>query len=125
MRVVTLVLLAACGDNAAPCDYSEADDGGNAATSEMTNLAIGGVAKNVCGAVDNGHFNRAFATVDEDTYHVTLDRDADLMVRVSGEPALAVLDDVSVRLFDANQALLAAGRYVPALADHGVFRAQL
>jgi hypothetical protein len=131
--LLLVVVVAACGNNglndAAPklCDYTEAADGTNNTTPEMTGLTIGGPTKSICGQIDPGHFDAATNTVDLDTYRFTVDQQSELRVRFFGATGVANLSEFSVLVFDTAPAPTLLNGYVfnAALGDHGVFRASL
>lgn len=121
------VLVAGCGDNALPCDYVEAADPSNATTAEPTGLVVGDLAKNVCGHIDNGHYDAQLHTVDVDTYRITVGGSGELLVQLVGDDGIDLLRDVTVRVFDtaANPTLYAQGTLDLALADHAAFVTQV
>jgi hypothetical protein len=124
--LVSVLLLAACGDNGDPCDYHEADDTGNASSAEPTSITVGERARSVCGAIDGGHYDPVRHAVDSDAFRVTVAGSGELLVELSGDE-LGVLDEVSVRLFDTapEPTLLAEGALAPAFADRAAFVAHV
>jgi len=129
-----LVVAAACGNggpgsDAAPkqCDYTEKSDATNDAQSEMTGLMIGAGTQELCGNLDNGHYDAVTKTVDLDTFRVTAAAQADLRVRFFGATGVENLTEFSVLVFSTDTApVLLNGAYFDAtLGDHGVFRASL
>ncbi|MEO7729715.1 MAG: hypothetical protein ABIY55_01995 [Kofleriaceae bacterium] len=115
----------AAPDAAPPaCDYLEAADGSNAATSEATSLTIGGTPHTVCGTINTGHFDTATKTVDTDRYRVTSDGTLPLIVRYFGATGAA---ELSVLVFDTTltPTLLFGTRSNPTVDDHGAFTAVL
>jgi hypothetical protein len=119
-----VLLLVACGDNASPCGYLEADDPGNASVAEATGLTVGAGPTSVCGAVDSGH--PSGGTLDLDRFRVT-STGGDLLVEIAGGAGIELLRALTVRVFDTqpNPRLLAEGSLAPALADHGAFIADV
>jgi hypothetical protein len=97
------MLVAACGDNANPCDHTEADDVGDGAMGETTGLTLGGRAKTVCGAIEGGHFDTAEKIVDEDRYRVTVGGTGELAVELEPLDNASVLSTLAVRLFDTAE----------------------
>lgn len=106
------------------CDYLEAADGSNAATSEATSLTIGGAPHTLCGTINPGHFDAASKTVDTDRYRVTSDGTVPLIIRYFGAPGAA---ELSVLVFDTTitPTLLFGTRSNPTVDDHGAFVAVL
>jgi hypothetical protein len=103
------------------CDFTEAADGTNDKTTEMTNLSIGGDIKTICGSVQGGHFDNGLKVVDIDTYRVTV-TGSDLLIRFYGGQGVEAISEFSALVFDtaANPTLVAGGSMNPAL-DHGVY----
>jgi hypothetical protein len=116
------------GPDAGPiCDYTEADDVGNATTAETSSVAVGAGTHNVCGTVNVGHYDAATSTVDVDRYRVTVETaTADLLVRSFASPGLGTAD-FSVLIFTAAQppTLVNGGQLDLSRGDHGVFRTSL
>jgi hypothetical protein len=116
-------VLAACGDNGSPCDYTESADATNDVTAEPTGLALGGHARHVCGAFEPGHFTSAIASADDDRYRVTVTDATPILIDVLVDEGVDVLDGVTLRFFDlaTHPALLGQATYRPSLAGHGAF----
>lgn len=117
-------LLAACGDNASPCDYTEADDGSNDLTAEMTGVTITDHQQHICGAFDGGHQNTALGIIDTDTYQVDVETAVPLLVEITGDDAsVKQLSDIAVQFLtlDTPPTIVAVGHYNPALSDHGAY----
>lgn len=110
------LLIAGCGDNASPCDYTESDDVANGATAERS-VGLTGVS-NVCGEVDPGHYDTATSTVDVDRYRFNVAADGQILVRIAADADATVLTHLAARIFDtaANATLLAD---IPLAGDHG------
>jgi hypothetical protein len=134
MRALLLIaVLGACGDDgatadAAPdagplCDYTEANDVGNATAPEAANLTIGHQTRNLCGTINPGHYDAASNTVDVDRFNVTVDGSADVLVRFFATGVDT--SDLSVLIFDSGQSLLNGGHLDTKLGDHGAFRSSL
>ena len=126
--LLLVVGLLACGDNEPVCSYDEAADLTNDQTAETTGVHAGASAIGLCGAIDDGHFDATLSSVDVDRFAVTIDGSGDLVIDVVGDPEeVSVLESLSASIFtaDANPTLIAAGRFDPALADHGAFHAQV
>jgi len=119
-----VLLVAGCGDNRNICDYSEHDD---ASTLETTDLTVGESGQNLCGSIDGGHFDEALSVVDRDTYRITVGGTGELLVELAGDPDLALLSSVTVRLFDNGSpaTLLAQGTLDFAVSDHGALLAKV
>jgi hypothetical protein len=122
--VFLLAFVAACGDNASPCDYLERDDGGNVDTAEMTGVTVADHPGNVCGSVDIGHANGT--TLDVDTFRLST-AGGEQLVEIAGGDGYDLLTALEVRIFDSavNPTLLAEGALDPRLAGHGAFLADL
>ena len=122
--LLVLALSAACGDNHA-CDWAETDDTANEMAPEMTSLALGETARNLCGAIDGGHASGDI--LDIDRYRVTVGGDGRLLVEIAGGDGAALLEGIEVRIFDTKPAptLLGAGTYDPKLAELGAFLADV
>ncbi len=142
MRIATLgiAVLAACGgggnNNSSnmpdalilpPCDYTEATDATNDTMAEMTSITLGALPIDVCGTVNNGHFNGATNLVDQDTYRITLAAPTDLLVQFVGASGIETVGQFSVLIFDtaALPTLLAGGNLDSSLGDHGVYLTSL
>lgn len=115
VRWFALCLFAACGDNLSLCEVHETDDTANDTAAEDAGLSLSHL-HDVCGVVDPGHF--ANGVVDTDRYKLSLPADATVLVRITGDDALKVLDGFVVRFYDttANPRLYAE---VPFHGDHG------
>ena len=111
------ILIAGCGDNSSPCDYSELDDVSNGTTAEPAGVVIDGV-RDVCGTVEGGHYDGATSTIDVDRFAVTMPADGTVLVRIASPADATPLSRVSARIFDAtaNPRLLAD---IPLTGDHG------
>jgi len=124
-RLLFLVgMLAACGDNASPCDYTETDDTTNDTMAEMTNLTVSSHQEHVCGAFDGGHPNPALNIVDTDTYQVDIETTGSLLVEITGDDSsVDQLTDIAVQFLttDAQPKIAAVGHYNPALSGHGAY----
>jgi hypothetical protein len=124
-RLLFLVgLLAACGDNASPCDYTEENDGSNDLTAEMTGLTVTDHQKHVCGAFDGGHPNAALGVIDTDTYQVDVETAVPLLVEITGDDSsVNQLSDIAVQFLttDTPPTIVAVGHYNPALSGHGAY----
>ena len=124
-RLLFLVgTLAACGDNASPCDYTETDDGSNATMAEMTNLTVTDHQAHVCGAFDGGHPDAALGIVDIDTYRVDIETMGPLLVEITGDDAsISQLSDIAVQFLTtgAQPSIAAVGHYNPAFSGHGAY----
>jgi hypothetical protein len=124
------IVLAACGDNASPCDYTETDDATNGSAAEITNLTVTDNQKHVCGAFDGGHTNVALGIVDVDTYAVDIETEMaynPLLVEIVGGDGVEQLHDIAIQFLttDATPTIMAVGHYDPALSDHGAYVAPL
>jgi hypothetical protein len=110
----------ACGDNRDVCDYHEHADPGSV---EVTGLAVGEHAINLCGTIDGGNRDPVTTEVDSDSYRVTVGGDGQLLVEITGDAELSVFDAVTVRVFDTGAAprLLAQGELGYRVAEHGAF----
>ncbi len=119
------LLIAGCGDNASPCDYTESDDVANASSAERSvgPKGVTGVS-NVCGSVDPGHYDAASQIVDVDRYRFSVAADGQILVRLAADLDATVLSHLAVRVFDtaANPTLLAD---IPLAGDHGAQLVQL
>jgi hypothetical protein len=125
-----VVALAACGDNASPCDYTETDDADNGSAAEMTNLTVTDHQEHVCGAFDGGHQNTALGIVDVDTYSVDIETEMAMnpvLVDIVGEAGVDQLHDIAIQFLttDATPTIAAVGQWDPALSDHGAYVAPL
>jgi len=141
-RLVTLSLafgLVACGgDDAEPpdalhgtdsavsdaspgtCDYTEADDDGNAITAEVTGLGIGGGIK-ICGSI--AARSPSAGTVDTDRYQFTVNADGPFLVRVDAPAGGVAVIHAGVSLAAGGDGSFRGdGVYV---GDHLVFFAEL
>jgi hypothetical protein len=127
IRLVSLVLLVACGSNnkATPdahlifddsmaidtpppppgCDYGELNDTGNdyaamptAGLAEQTNLGFT-TQTVVCGKINNGHYDTSTMAVDIDSFLFTVSADSDVMATLVA-PGAAALDQVSFYIYD-------------------------
>jgi len=139
MRTVILgsiAVLVACGGNnksmpdaliLPPCDYTEATDATNGTMAEMTNLTLGALPSDVCGTVNNGHYDAASQVVDQDTYRITLAAPTDVLVQFVGAAGIETVGDFSVLIFDtATQPTLLAGSTLDSThGSHGVFLTSL
>ena len=94
------LLVAACGDNSSPCDYTEANDATNATTAEMTGLTVGSGASHICGAFDQLHFTSATQSADDDRYRISVTGTTPLLIDVYVGDGLQVLSGVTVRCPD-------------------------
>ncbi|HEY4238539.1 MAG TPA: hypothetical protein VGM88_01945 [Kofleriaceae bacterium] len=131
--------LAACGssdpeEESPSCDYTETGDTGNSTTAETTGIMMVGSDGNdgireLCGAVNGGHFDTALHTIDVDKYRITTDGMADVIVRIFGLEGTDALGatGLEVTIFDtqANPTLLFAGTHDASIADHATFLAHL
>src|SRR4051812_21315328 len=95
-----LVAVAACGDSALPCNYTEKDDVGNGSASEMTSFALDKKVQIVCGNVDGGHYDAAQKLVDVDRYRVTVGGTGELVIHLDPLEDAAVLSGIRVQIFD-------------------------
>ena len=120
--MVLLVALAACGDNASPCDHTELDDVADGSAAEATGLTLGGGARTVCGAIEGGHFDLANKILDEDHYRVAIAGTGELSVEIEPLENAQALSSFAVRLFDTagNPRLYADQSWNPAY-DHAAF----
>lgn len=109
----------------APCGFTEASDATNDATAEVTALTVGTTDQSLCGTINTNHFDPDTGTVDIDTYRVSADGTAGLVVRLFGATGAESMRDVTVTIFDSQPALIASGTYHPASSDHAAFLAQL
>jgi hypothetical protein len=114
-------------DAPSPCDYTEASDGANATTAEITNVTVGGGDRTLCGAINPGHFDTSSKKVDEDHFRVTVGAPSALLVRFFGDAGIETLALYSVLIFDTSNpsALINGGHLDATLGDHGVFRTSL
>jgi len=120
---IVVVLLVACGGNEPPpCNYKEADDPGNATTSEMTGFMLDKKLQIVCGQVDGGHYDATQKIVDVDRYRVTVGGTGELVIHLDPLDDATALTDMRVQIFDTavNPRLYAEGTFDPQL-DHGAF----
>ncbi|HEX4454339.1 MAG TPA: hypothetical protein VH143_25925 [Kofleriaceae bacterium] len=122
--------LAACGDNASPCDYTETDDADNGSAAELTKLTVTDQQQHVCGAFDGGHQNAALGIVDVDTYSVDIETEMamnPLLVEIVGDDGIDQLHDIAIQFLttDATPTIAAVGQWDPALSDHGAYVAPL
>jgi len=113
-----VVLVAGCGDNLTPCDFTEVADGDNATMAETSGIVLAGAAQSVCGAVDGGHYDTATKAIDVDRFRVATTGDGQVLVRIAADPNGALLTRLAVQVFDtaANPTLLAD---VALAGDHG------
>lgn len=118
--------LAACGDNASPCDHKELDDVADGSGAETTGITFGGDARTVCGSVEGGHFDQADKIVDIDRYRVAVGGTGELAVELEPLDGAEVLASLAVRLFDTagNPRLYADHSWDPAY-DHAAFITQV
>jgi hypothetical protein len=125
------LVLAACGDNASPCDYTETDDADNGSAAEMTNLTVTDLQQHVCGAFNGGHENAALGIVDVDTYNVDIETEMamnPLLVEIVGDDdGIDQLHDIAIQFLttDTTPKIVAVGQWDPALSDHGAYVAPL
>ena len=121
---IVVVLLSACGGNDAPppCNYNEANDSGNATTSEMTGFMLDKKLQIVCGQVDGGHYDATQKIVDVDRYRVTVGGTGELVIHLDPLADATALTDMRVQIFDTatNPRLYAEGTFDPQY-DHGAF----
>ncbi|HSN27888.1 MAG TPA: hypothetical protein VLT45_16480 [Kofleriaceae bacterium] len=121
---IVLVLLVACGgnDSPPPCNYTEADDAGNATAGEMTGFMLDKKLQIVCGQVDGGHYDATAQTVDVDRYRVTVGGTGELVIHLDPLGDATPFTDMTVQIFDtaANPRLYAEATYDPQY-DHGAF----
>src|SRR5262245_17025388 len=135
MRILPLACLApwflvACGDDGGEvppsphCDFTEAAEGTNDTTPEMTPLDVGSKTGTLCGTIDTGHFTGN--TVDRDIYRVTVGGSGNLLVQFGGKD-VETIPDFTVRIFDTAAAptLVATGTFDGSLGTHAAFLAQL
>jgi len=120
--VLALGALAACGDNASPCDHTEADDVADGSTAEPTHLTLGASARTVCGNVEGGHYDPSAKIVDVDRYRVTVAGTGELSAEVDPLEGADALSRFRVALFDtaANPRLYADQSWDKAY-DHAAF----
>jgi hypothetical protein len=126
--VLSSFVVAACGgEDPLPCDYREAGDATNNTTAETSGVTIGTGTKTVCGKIEPGHFDAAQKSVDVDAFRVTAAADTSLIMQFFGDDGLASLTELSVVVRDtkALPAILAAGTFHAALADHAAFLVEL
>ena len=120
---IVVVLLVACGGNdPPPCNYKEANDSGNATTSEMTGFMLDKKLQIVCGEVDGGHYDATQKIVDVDKYRVTVGGTGELVIHLDPLDDATALTDMRVQIFDTavNPRLYAEGTFDPQY-DHGAF----
>ena len=119
--LLVIVLAAGCaGDDADPCGYHEAADGTNATTPEPTGLVVGPGAPSLCGNLEGGHFDPQTSELDRDRYDVEVGGSGEVLVQLSVEQGVELLDEVDLRLFSAGTppVLVAQGALRPELAGH-------
>jgi hypothetical protein len=121
-----VLMLAACGDNASPCDHTELDDVADGAAPEVTHLTLGADGRTVCGNVDGGHYDSLTKIVDVDRYRVTFAGQDALAVELEPLDGADALSRLSVQIFDtaADPRLVADQAWDPAY-DHGAFASEL
>ncbi|HEY0194064.1 MAG TPA: hypothetical protein VGC42_23260 [Kofleriaceae bacterium] len=108
-----------------PCGFTEALDATNDATAEASALTVGTTDQSLCGTINTNHFDPDTGTVDIDSFRLTADGTAGLVVRLFGAAGAGAVRDLSVTIFDDQQALVASGTLHPALSNHAVFVAPL
>jgi len=116
------------------CDYTEMNDGANGSAPETSGIMMVGSDGNdgireLCGAVDGGHYDSATHAIDVDRYRISTDGMADVIVRVFGLDGTDALGSsgLQVTIFDTQQnpVLLFGGTHDASVADHAAFLAHL
>ena len=115
------VPLFACGDNASPCDYTEAADATNDTTAETTGLSVGTGASHICGAFDQLHFTSTTQSADDDRYRITVTVATPLLIDVFVGDGVEILTGVTVRFFDTSPLPVLLAEAKPSITDHGAF----
>ncbi|HEY0251468.1 MAG TPA: hypothetical protein VGC41_08065, partial [Kofleriaceae bacterium] len=110
-----VLLVAACGENGSPCNYTESADQTNGTTAEMTGLTHG----EVCGTFSANPYDAPLQSADDDRYRITVTDSTPVLVDVSVGSGLEVLAGVTVRVYDMAGTIMAQAR--PAFSDHGAF----
>jgi len=114
-----LILVAAScggGDDAPPCDYTEAADATNGTTAEVTNLTVGKDGHMICGTFSPDGANSTLMVADDDRYRVSVTGAAPLLVEVDVGTGLEVLTGVTVRFFDTSAAPELVAEVTPTFA---------
>lgn len=123
--VGVLSAVAACGDNASPCDYTETSDSTNDTMSEMTNLTVSDHQEHVCGQFNGGHHDDLLGIVDIDTYRIDIETPTPTptLVEIIGGDGVDQLHDIAIQFLTTGTqpALAGVGHYDPALSDHGAY----
>lgn len=121
-----LLLVAACGDNATSCDYTEAADGTNAAVAEPTGLTVGTASHTICGTFSPEGADATRMIADDDRYRISVAGTSPVRVEVDVGIGLEVLTGVTVRFFDTAPTPRLVTEVTPTFAGSlGVFLATL